>query len=103
MKKIVFSYNREIMNFVVKDREIYYSDKRWGNWIRCLPPPENFLKVVALSRNRIPAFVYNLFRFTEEEIKEYEAAKDEEALAEIIIKDAKSKGCIFIKKTDEME
>jgi hypothetical protein len=88
------------MNFIIKDREIYYSDKKWGNWIRCLPPPENFLKIIALSRNRIPATISNLFVFTEEEMKEYQAAKDEEELAQIIIKDAKSKGCILIKKSD---
>lgn len=91
------------MNFIIKNKEIFYSDRRWGNWVRCIPPPENFMKVVSLSRNRIPTFLINMFKFTEEEIKEYNEAKDEDALSEIIIKDAKSKGCIFIQKFKEEE
>ena len=101
MIRLVFNYNREPMNFIIKDKEIFYSDRRWGNWIRCMPPPENFMKVVALSRNRIPPFLINMFKFTDEEVKEYNEAKDEDALAEIIIRDAKSKGCIFVQKINE--
>lgn len=91
------------MNFIIKNREIFYSDRRWGNWIRCIPPPENFMKAVILSRNRIKPGIAEMFKFTEEEIKEYNEAKDEEALAEIIIRDAKKKGCIFVKKMDEID
>jgi hypothetical protein len=103
MIKLVFNYNREPMNFIIKNREIFYSDRRWGNWIRCMPPPENFMKAVSLSRNRIPAMLINMFKFTEEEIKEYNDAKDETALAEIITRDAKSKGCIFVKQINETD
>jgi hypothetical protein len=103
MIKLVFNYNREPMNFIIKNREIFYSDRRWGNWIRCMPPPENFMKAVALSRNRVPAMLINMFKFTEEEVKEYNDAKDENALAEIITRDAKSKGCIFVKQINETD
>jgi hypothetical protein len=103
MIKICFSYNRELMNFIVKNREIFYSDRRWNNWVRCMPPPENFMKAVSLSRNRIPPMLINMFKFTEEEIKEYNDAKDENALAEIIIRDAKGKGCIFVKQINETD
>lgn len=91
------------MNFIIKDMEIFYSDRRWGSWIRCMPPPENFIKVVSQSRNRIPMTLINMFKFTDEEVKEWKEAKDEQALADIIIKDAKSKGCIFVKQTNEIE
>jgi hypothetical protein len=101
MIKLLFNYNKEPMNFIIKDREIYYSDRRWGNWVRCMPPPENFMKVVALSRNRIPSMLINMFKFTDEEVKEYENAKDEKALAEIITRDAKGKGCILIGSFDD--
>lgn len=89
------------MYFIVKDREIFYSDRRFKNFIRCIPPPENLMKVIALSRNKISANFINMFRFTEEEIKQYNEAKDEEALAELIKYDAKSKGCIFISQAKE--
>jgi len=98
MIHLSFLYDREPLNFVVKGREIYYTQRKLaqGSWVRCIPPPENFMKIIALSRNRIPSMLINMFKFTDEEIKEYNNAKDEQALAEIIIKDAKGKGCIFI-------
>lgn len=102
MIKLSFSYNREPMNFIVKDREIYYSDRRWRSWVRCIHQPENFIKIIAMSRNRIPQYIANLFKLTPEEIKEYEEAKTEQTLATIIIRDAKSKGCIFINQTNEL-
>ena len=94
MIKLVFSYNREPMNFIIKDRDIYYTDRRWGSWVRCVPPPENFIKIVSLSRNRIPSYLINLFKMTPEEIKEYEEAKTEEELANIIIELADENGKI---------
>jgi hypothetical protein len=90
------------MNFIVKDREIFYTDHKWQKWIRCIPPPENFMKVIALSRNRIPVFLINMFKFTEEEMKEYNEAKDEAALAALIVRDATSKGCIQIKPKEKI-
>lgn len=98
---LAFSFNREPLNFVVKGREIFYTQRKFarGSWVRCMPPPENFLKIIALSRNKIPSFLAEMFKFTDEEIKEYNEAKDEEALAQIIIKDAKGKACIFVSST----
>ena len=104
MIKLIFTYNRELMSFIIKDREIFYSDRKFSpkSWVRCIPPPENFMKLVASSRNRIPAYLINMFKYTDEEIKEYEAAKTEQELADIIIRDAKGKGCIFIKQVNEL-
>lgn len=103
MIRLLFSFNREPLNFIVKDREIFYTQRTFGdkNWVRCMPPPENFKQIVALSRNRIPAMLINMFQFTEEEMKEYNDAKDEQALADIIIKDATSRGCVHIKSKEE--
>ena len=93
-----FLYNREILNFLIKNREIYYTDRKWNTWIRCLPPPKDFINKIKMSRNKIPKYLANLFKFTEEEMKEYENAKNEEELAKIIIKDALSKGCRLLKQ-----
>lgn len=93
-----FNYNREILNFLIKNREVYYTDRKWKSWIRCLPPPEDFIQKIKMSRNKIPKYLAELFNFSEEELKEYKLAKDEEALAAIIIKDALSKGCRLLKK-----
>ena len=102
MIKLTFSYNRDLMKFIVKDREIFYTDARWGSWVRCVPQPENFMKVVALSRNRIPSYLLTIFKLTPEEQKEYELSTTEQELADIVIRDAKSKGCIFISQSNEL-
>lgn len=105
MIKLTFMINREPMNFVIKGKEIHYAQRKFaaGTWVRCMPPPENFTRIVAMSRNKIPPMLVEMFKFTDEEIKEYEEAKTEEDLANIVIRDAKTKGCIFISKINEPE
>lgn len=95
-----FTFNRETLNFTIKNKDIYYCDRIFKQLIRCLPPPENLIKTVALSRNKIPKYIIDLFTFTEAEMKEYNDAKGETELADIIIKDCKSKGCIFQSKEE---
>jgi len=101
--KLIFGFNRETLNFVIKNKEIYYSDRKFKNWVRCMPPPENLTKIIAMSRNRIPTYLLSMFKFTEEEIKEWNDCENEEILANIVIRDAKSKGCIFVSKINEPE
>jgi hypothetical protein len=96
MIQLIFAYNREVLNFLVKDREIFYTDRKWKAWIRCLPPPEDLIKQIKLSRNKIPAFISELFKFSDEDLKEYESAKSERELADLIIRDARVKGCKII-------
>lgn len=93
MIRLIFTYNRDVLNFLIRGKEIYYTDRKWKNWLRCLPVPEGFIKQIKMSRNKIPAFIGNLFNFTDEEMAQYEKAKGEKELAQIIIADAKSKGC----------
>lgn len=102
MIRVILSYNRETLNFLIKDREIFYTDRKWKAWIRCLPPPDDFIQKVKLSRNRIPAFINNLFTFTTQELEEYKNAKDDKELAANIIRDAQLKGCKLI-KMEEIE
>jgi len=53
-------------------------------------------RIILLSRNKLPAWFGQLFRLTELEKKEFESALDDEALKEIILKDAKREGCRII-------
>ena len=96
MQKIVFTHNREILNFLVREKEVYYSDRKMRVWLRCLPPPtqEKLHSIVANSRNAVPAFITQLFQYTEAELKEYAEAceKGESALADVVVKDAVSRG-----------
>jgi len=102
MIQLSFAFNREVLNFLVKGREIFYTDRKWKAWLRCLPPPKNLMNQVKLTRNRVPIAIANLFSFSEEEMEEYEKATTERQLADIIIKDAKLKGCKIITDKEVM-
>lgn len=95
MIKLTFMTQREIMNFVIYKKYVFYSDRKFSanNLIRVLPRPELFIAKARESRNAIPKFIVQMFTFSENDIKEYEQAKDEEELAVIIERDAKMKGC----------
>lgn len=50
-----------LMNFMIKEREIFYTDKVWKNWIRCIPKAENFELLVIKSRNKLPPQLSTMF------------------------------------------
>ena len=86
-------YNREILNFAIKDRIIKYTDRKWNKWIQCIPKDKEFIKRIIMSRGKFPHFLIKMFKLSEEEQAEYDGAKDDEELSQIIIKDGKKKGC----------
>ena len=85
--------DREILNFAIKYRIIKYTDRKWNKWIQCIPKDEKFVRKIIMSRGKFPHFLIKMFELTNKERKEYEDAKDDEELAQIIIKDGKKKGC----------
>lgn len=93
MIRLIFIANREMINFLIIDKNVYYSDRKWAAWIRCLPRPDNFIQKIKESRNKFPNFLINLFNYSKEEQEQYNNAKDENSIAEIIINDARIKGC----------
>jgi hypothetical protein len=96
MIKLILSRDRELLNFIILKKEVFYSDKRWDKWIRILPKDESLVKQIKLSRNRIPIFLADLFNLSKKELEEYENAKEEKELMEIIVKDAKLNGCLLV-------
>jgi len=100
IRKIVLSVNREILTFLVIDRRVYYTDRKLGILIRLLPKPKNLIITIAKSRNRIPMFIANLFNLTKAEMKEYNQADTVDKLADIIIRDGKKNGCMFVANGD---
>jgi len=86
-------HNREILNFAIKDRIIKYTDRKWSKWIQCIPRDREFIKKIIMSRGKFPHFLIKMFSLSEKEQAEYESAKDDDELANIIIKDGKKKGC----------
>jgi len=100
IRKIVMTVNREMLTFLIIDKNIWYSDRKFRSLIRVLPKPRNLLATIAKSRNRIPMFIANLFNLTKEEMDEYNAAQTVDDLADIIIRDAKRNGCILVGNGD---
>jgi hypothetical protein len=100
IRKIVMSVNREILTFLIIERNIYYSDRKFHALIRVLPKPRNLLATIAKSRNRIPMFILQLFNLSKAEMDEYNAAQTIDDLAEIIISDGKKNGCILVANGD---
>ena len=103
MIRISFIYNREILNFAVQDKIIKYSDRKWIKWIQCIPKDKDFMRKITFSRGRLPTFLIKMFELTKKEQEEYENAKTDEELSEVIIKDAKIKGCRLLYKKVETD
>jgi len=99
MIKLSFVIGRDIFNIYVDGEEVWYADRKWDKGIRCVPKDKDFIKKVKESRNKMPAFLVDLFNLTQAEKKEYEEAKEsEEKLAEIVIKDCKRLGAKMLSK-----
>ncbi len=94
-------YNREILNFAIEDRIIKYTDRKWGKWIQCIPKDKDFIKKVIMSRGKFPHFLIKMFNLTVKEQREYDEAETDEELSQIIIRDAKNKGCKLLHKKVE--
>jgi len=89
------------MQFIILKREVFYTDKVWSNWIRVIPKDKALLGRIVKSRNKIPQQLIRMFNLSKKELEEYNAAKDDDAIAEIIIRDATGKGCKFEKRIEE--
>jgi hypothetical protein len=50
-------------------------------------------RAIILSRNKIPAWMIELFNLKEEDLKEIENAKDDNELKDIVIKECKKNQC----------
>lgn len=91
--RLVFTFNRETLRFIVIDKEIFYSDKIWKNWVRVVPKDARVIREILNSRNKIPAVIAKMFNLTKEEQKQYDNSDNEDEIADIIINDAKRNGC----------
>lgn len=100
MIKLSFMFGREVMNFAIKGKEIYYQDRIFFEGLRCIPKDEQFIKKIINSRNKYSPKLLTMFNLSETQQKEYNAAKDEIALADIIIKDCHKKGISLLKKEE---
>lgn len=103
--RLVFTMQREAFYLEIIGKEIFYGDRIWKNKIRIIPKDKGFEMKIRMSRNRYPNLnikTFNeFFSLTEEEMKEYENAKDDEALADICIRDVRKKGGVLRQRKNE--
>jgi len=96
----MFEKNKEYFLITIDKKQIFYWDRLqgalWKTSLRYLPPdPANTLKIIN-SRNRIPNYFLELLKIPKEELKEFEDAKDDKELMELVIRDAKKNMCKII-------
>ena len=101
MIRLLFTYEREILIFEIENKVIVYRDRKWQTGIKFIPKDVDFVKKVIFSRN---ALSQNLIKWIAEansgkSLEEWQACKDDEAVSEIVIRDAKSRGCVFKNKS----
>lgn len=88
---------KEFFIITIADKKILYWDKLqgklWGKALQYLPPdPSNKLTIIN-SRNKIPTHFINLLIITEDELKEFNEAKNDDELLALVIRDAKKNMC----------
>lgn len=94
--RLTFTINREVYSIIVKNKEVYYSDRKLGKATRIIPADERIkLKV---SRNIVPKFIAEQFELNEEEKKEYESCKSEEDIVKVCIRDCLKNGSQLLKQ-----
>ena len=74
--------------------------RKFPQGFQFMPKDPNLRKIVLFSRNKIPQEVIDWVEDANsgKNLKEYQAAKDDEALVPIVIKDAELNGCVFQKR-----
>lgn len=98
--RLIFTYDREIILFEIKDKIIMYKDRKWPKGFQFMPEEPNIIKAIILSRNKIR---YDMIKWIKDSnsgknLEEYNNANTDDELAEIVIRDAKLKGCVLRKK-----
>ena len=93
--------NPELIHISITGKQIIYSDRIWFMGVVLLPQNKEMENKILMSRNKYPQHLLNMFKLSDNDIKEYESAKTEEELAQFAIKDCNLKGYKLITRKDE--
>ncbi len=100
MIKLMFERNNQFFIITIDKKKILYWDKiqngLWGGPLQYLPPDPSTNLKIDMSRNRIPAYFKEMLKITAEELKEFDNAKDEKELMELVVRDCKKNGCKLV-------
>ena len=100
MKLLIFSAQRKIIRFTIDKRKIIYFDEVWKNGIQIYPLDKLLVKRMTISRKpTVSAMGLLIIEANQgKNLEEYEACKSEESLADMIRKEALSKGLVEVVK-----
>lgn len=100
MIRLVFTFGQEVLLFDVNNKQIIYRDRKWPDGISFIPKDHGFMKKVMLSRNRISnqMITWIVEANGGKSLDEWNACNNDEEVADIVIRDARLKGCILRKK-----
>ena len=87
--------NKQYFSIIIDDKRIWGIIK--GITLPYLPSDLNYVqKQIIMSRNKLPAWSIDIFQITADEKKEFDDAKDDEELAQLVIRDAKKNMCQIV-------
>ena len=102
MYKLMFEKQGKYFIMTIENRKIIVSIPSVNFQHQYLPRYEKIMDEVILkvrnSRNKIPAYTIDLFAIPEDELEEYNQAKTDEELREIVLKDCKKNNYKLIKE-----
>jgi len=103
MIRLVFTHNKEVIQFTVEKRVIQYWDRLWKESVQFMPKDREFVRKIMLSRNRLPHMIVQWIQTANsgKNLEEYNNCKTDEELVEIVKRDAMLKGLKFQKRFDE--
>lgn len=101
MINLGFTINREIVTFRIEDRKITYFDRKWTEGVPFIPRDAEYIKKLLLHQRQFP-FAQQIIAWIEESNsgkneEEYKSCTTDEQIAELVRRDAMSKGLMEIK------
>lgn len=100
MIKLMFEIRGAYFIVTIDNKKILYWDKKegelWGGPLQYLPSDPSVKLKIKMSRNKIPPEFSKIFEITEKEMEEFNNAKDDKELRDIVIKDCERFSCKLI-------
>jgi len=103
MIQLTFEKSGKNFIIVIDKKKIFYTDvnqsKLWGCPLPFLPQNLDFVhRKIRDSRNKIPREIMPFFDVPPEELAEFEAAKDDEELRKLVLKDCLQGQCHLVEE-----
>jgi len=99
MIKLMFQKETKYFMIIIDGKRVSCTSPSWhGTVLQYLPKDPKVLKQIVESRNRIAREWLTFFDVQPDELAEFEAAKDELELKEIVLRDCKKFRCKLVEE-----